>query len=77
MQDLLVVSVLDSQANLSEPVEDLIFCEVLGFATSRFCLGLRLDLTLQVAVVAVVLLVVVVEATPLVVDIRHVLHLLL
>ena len=54
MQDLLVVSVFDGQANLREPVEHLILTEVLRPAVARLNLRLSLDLALQVAIVAVV-----------------------
>lgn len=43
MEDLLIVGVLNSEANLSEPVKDLILIEVLGASLLSFDLGLRFD----------------------------------
>lgn len=54
MQNLLIVSVLDGQTNLSEPVENLVLAEVVWSSRGGFVFGLGLNFRLQVAIVAVV-----------------------
>ncbi len=48
------MAMLQRQANLSEPVEYLIFREVLELACARLVLVLVLDLGLKVAIVCVI-----------------------
>ena len=54
MKDFPIMAMLQRQANLSEPVEYLIFREVLELACARLVLVLVLDLCLKVTIVCVI-----------------------
>jgi hypothetical protein len=54
MEDLAVMTVLEGETYLSEPIKDLILCEIVELASTRLALVLIFDLSLQIPVVSVV-----------------------